>query len=165
MEQDSTTNAADGTALFAGDAWLDPIEAGIRDRIRGFIGELLEQELTTALGRGRHERAPDTPKGYRHGTRDRQLTGSFGPIELSVPHARLAAPDGGIQEWRSAVLPRYVRMTRQIKALIAGAYLAGTNTRRVGWPPGVLCFGADQLATATSSSHSVRSPRRLSPAS
>ena len=101
----------------------------------------MEQELTTALGCGRHERAADTPKGYRHGTRARQLTGSFGPIELSVPRARLAAPDGGIQEWRSAVLPRYAWMTRQIEALIAGAYLAGTNTRRVKRALGALFRG------------------------
>jgi transposase-like protein len=60
--------------LFAGDAWFDPIEAGIRERIRGFISELLEQELTAALGgRGRHERAAGGPKGYRNGTRARQL--------------------------------------------------------------------------------------------
>ena len=39
--------------------------------------------------------------------------------------------DGGTQEWRSAVLPHYARRTRQLEALIAGAYLAGTNTRRV----------------------------------
>ena len=37
----------------------------------------------------------------------------------------------GSREWRSAVLPRYARRTRQLEALIAGAYLAGTNTRRV----------------------------------
>jgi hypothetical protein len=30
MEQDNTKTQADGTALFAGDAWFDPIEAGIR---------------------------------------------------------------------------------------------------------------------------------------
>ena len=141
MEQDSTTKATDGTALFASEAWFDPIEAGIRERIRGFIGELLEQELTTALGRGRHERAVGGPKGYRHGGRKRQLTGSFGPIELSVPRARVAAQDGSTKEWRSAVLPRYARMTRQIEALIAGAYLAGTNTRRVKRALGALFRG------------------------
>lgn len=135
------TNAVDGTVLFAGEAWFDPIEASIQDRIRGFIGELLEQELTAVLGRGRHEPAPDTPKGYRHGTRERQLTGSFGPIELTVPRARLAAQDGGTQEWRSTVLPRYARMTRQIEALIAGAHLAGTNTRRVKRALGALFRG------------------------
>ena len=48
-----------------------------------------------------------------------------------MPRARLAAEGGGTREWRSAALPRYARMTRQVEALIAGAYLAGTNTRRV----------------------------------
>jgi transposase-like protein len=52
-------------------------------------------------------------------------------VELAVPRARLQAEDGTTWEWRSAVLPRYARRTRQLEALIAGAYLAGTNTRRV----------------------------------
>ena len=131
MEQGSTTSDADGTGLFAGGAWFDPIEAGIRDRVRGFIQELLEQELTAALGRGRCERAAGEPRGYRNGTRKRQLLGSFGPVGLEVPRARMAAAGGGTEEWRSASLPRYARMTRQVEALVAGAYLAGTNTRRV----------------------------------
>jgi putative transposase len=130
MEQNSTT-AADGTGLFAGEAWFDPIEASIRERIRGFIEALLEQELTAALGRGRCERAADTAKGYRNGTRGRRLLGSFGPVEVDVPRARMATADGGTREWRSSALPRYARMTRQVEALIAGAYLSGTNTRRV----------------------------------
>ena len=67
--------------------------------------------------------------GHRHGRRRRHLTGSFGPVELAVPRARLRTEDGGSREWRSAVLPRYARMTRQVEALIAGVYLAGTNTR------------------------------------
>jgi len=131
MEQNSTKTQADGTMLFAGDAWFDPIEAGIRDRVRGFIQELLEQELTAALGRTRHERVEGKPAGYRNGTRERQLLGSFGPVALSVPRARLTTQDGATQEWRSSSLPRYARMTRQVEALIAGAYLSGTNTRRV----------------------------------
>ncbi len=131
MEENSTKAQADGTMLFAGEAWFDPIEAGIRDRVRGFIQELLEQELAAALGRARHERAAGEPKGYRNGTRERQLLGSFGPVELSVPRARMAVKGGGTQEWRSASLPRYARMTKQVEALIAGAYLSGTNTRRV----------------------------------
>ena len=45
--------------------------------------------------------------------------------------ARLRGDDGTKREWRSAALPRYARRTRQVEALIAGAYLAGTNTRRV----------------------------------
>jgi len=115
MEEHSTKTQADGTTLFAGAAWFDPIEAGIRDRVRGFIQELLQQELTAALGRTRHERAEGKVAGYRNGTRERQLLGSFGPVELSVPRARMAAEDGGTQEWRSATLPRYARMTKQVR--------------------------------------------------
>ena len=131
MEQDSTKAGANSTALFAGEAWFDPIEAGIRERVRGFIEELIGQELEAALGRGRYERDAEAPKGYRNGTRERQLLGSFGPVQISVPRARMTAEGGGTQEWRSAALPRYTRMTKQVEALIAGAYLAGTNTRRV----------------------------------
>ena len=129
MGDDSTT--AQAATLFAGEAWFDPIEAGIRERIRGFIEALFEEELTAALGRGRCERAVGAPRGYCNGTRERQLLGSFGPVQVSVPRARMADPEGGTREWRSSVLPRYARMTRQVEALIAGAYLAGTNTRRV----------------------------------
>ena len=131
MEQGSTNTDANGMGLFAGDAWFDPIEAGIRERVRGFIEKLLEQELTAALGRDKSERAAGAPKGYRNGTRERRLLGSFGPVEVEVPRARMSAADGGTKEWRSAALPRYARMTRQVEALIAGAYLSGTNTRRV----------------------------------
>jgi len=139
MNQDSTTESK-GAALFAGAAWFDPIEAGLRGRIRGFIEELVEQELTAALGRQRHERGGAA--GHRHGHRERRLIGSFGPVEIAVPRARLRAGNGTTREWRSAVLPRYARMTRQVEALIAGAYLSGTNTRRVGRALGALFRGA-----------------------
>ncbi len=151
MERNSTTIEAADTTLFAGEAWFDPIEASIRGRVRGFIEprgspdieELLEQELTAALGRSRSERVIGEPKGYRNGTRERRLLGSFGPVEIRVPRARMADADGsGTREWRSPALPRYARMTRQVEALIAGAYLAGTNTRRVKRALAALLGGA-----------------------
>ena len=139
MKTNSTTSAEAG-ALFAGETWFDPIEAGIRGRIRGFIETMLEEELVEALGRERYERGP--VKGHRHGKRERQLLGSFGPVTVSVPRARLAGSDGTMQEWRSTALPRYARMTRQAEALIASTYLAGTNTRRVKRALGALFKGA-----------------------
>src|SRR5690242_21827644 len=117
MGDDSTTQAAQAASLFAGETWFDPIEAGIRERIRGFIEALFEEELTTALGRGRCERSVGAPRGYRNGTRERQLLGSFGPVQVSVPRARLADAEGGTREWRSSALPRYARMTRQVEGL------------------------------------------------
>jgi putative transposase len=140
MDKDSSKGPGE-QALFAGEAWFDPIETEMRGRIRSLIEELVEQELEAALGRGRYERAGGT-SGHRHGHRKRQLTGSFGPVELAVPRARLREEDGSTREWRSTVLPRYARRTRQLEALIAGAYLAGTNTRRVQRALGALFRGA-----------------------
>jgi putative transposase len=136
----NSMKAAEAGALFAGEAWFDPLEAAVRGRIRIFIEDLLEEELAAALGRSRYERG--LSKGHRHGKRGRQLLGSFGPVTVNVPRARLAQTDGTTREWRSAALPRYARMTRQVEALIAGAYLAGTNTRRVKRALGALFKGA-----------------------
>jgi transposase-like protein len=136
----ATAEAAEGTLLL-GDDWFDPLEAGVRTRIRGFIEELLEAELDAALGRDRYER-PRVAKtgvggrqgvgaGHRHGHRERQLMGSFGPVTVRVPRARLEVSDSKTVEWKNATIPAYQRRTKQADALIAGAYLAGTNTRRV----------------------------------
>lgn len=81
MEQNSTPTEA--APLFAGEAWFDPIEAELRERVRQFIEEMIEHEATAALGRGRYERG--AAAGYRNGTRTRRLLGSFGPVEIAVP--------------------------------------------------------------------------------
>ena len=136
----ATEVAAEAT-LFLGDYWFDPVEAGVRTRIRGFIEELLEAELDAALGRDRYERprlaeagvggGPVVGAGHRHGHRERQLMGTFGPATVRVPRARLETSEGKTVEWKNATIPAYQRRTKQADALIAGAYLAGTNTRRV----------------------------------
>ena len=129
--------------------WFDPIEAAVRDRVHGFIQAMIEAELDEALSRTRYARhAKACPgsrsetdgetaagdallRGHRHGHRSRSLMGTFGETLISVPRARIEAPDGKTREWRSNVLPAYQRRTKAADALIAGAYLAGTNTRRV----------------------------------
>ncbi len=136
----SPVEAAEGT-LFLGDDWFDPLEAGVRTRIRGFIEELLEAELDVALGRDRYERPrlaetgaggkPIVKAGHRHGHRERQILGSFGPVTVRVPRARLDTSDGKTAEWKNKTIPAYQRRTKKADALIAGAYLAGANTRRV----------------------------------
>ena len=140
MEQNSIATPA--ASLFDGADWFDPIEPGLRERMRGLIETMLEEELTAALGRGRYRRGGAAAGGYRHGVRHRQLLGSFGPLEIKVPRGRVRNSEGGATEWRSAALPRYARMTRQAEALIAATYLAGTNTRRVKRALGALFKGA-----------------------
>jgi transposase-like protein len=114
---------------FAGSDWFDPLEEAVRGQVRAFIEELLEEELEATLGRGRYQRGAGS-KGRRHGHRPRQLVTTFGALTLSVPRARLA-DEAGEQEWKSALLPAYKRLSRRAEALIAEAYLAGMNTRRV----------------------------------
>ena len=122
------------------DNWFDPIESAVRDRVRCFIEELIEGELAAVLARpryGRRAKDGDGVKngagfaGHRHGSRTRTLTGTFGRTEIAVPRARLVQPEGGTTEWKSQALRAYQRRTRTAEALIAGAYLAGVNTRRV----------------------------------
>jgi transposase-like protein len=105
------------------------LEEAVRGRVRSFIEQLLEEELEGALGRGRYERGAIS-NGRRHGHRPRQLVTTFGPLTLSVPRARLH-DQAGEQEWKSALLPAYKRLSRRAEVLIAEAYLAGMNTRRV----------------------------------
>jgi transposase-like protein len=51
---------------------------------------MLEEELTTALGRGRYRRNAEAASGYRHGVRHRQILGSFGPLDITVPRGKRA---------------------------------------------------------------------------
>jgi transposase-like protein len=133
----STTPSAIAPALFSGERWFDPIEEAVRARARTFIEEMLEAELEAALQRSRYCRksaaTPEAPAqvGHRHGHRKRSLIGTFGPVEIDVPRARLEAGNGKTREWKSESIKSYQRRTLQVDALIAGAYLSGTNTRRV----------------------------------
>ena len=152
------------------EGWSTPLEAGVRGTIRGFIETLIEEELEAALGRGRYARlktaagaraaaaaglgnegaagaVPST--GHRNGRRERQVMGSFGAVTVAVPRARFATADGRTTEWVNKTLPAYRRRTREVDALIAGAYLAGTNTRRVGRALTAIFRGAISKSTVS----------------
>jgi putative transposase len=141
----------DTANLLVGEGWHDSVEALVRDRVRGFIEEILEQELEEALGRARYVRAnsesaepveksdglgdegaASAATGHRNGRRERDVIGTFGKVTIAVPRARLEAGDGATREWKTKTLPAYRRRMKEVEALIAGSYLAGTNTRRVG---------------------------------
>ncbi len=94
MEKHSRNPTAASPALL-GETWFDPIEIAVRDHIRGFIEALIDEELDQALGRPRYQRPrqahssdPAPRVGYRHGRRQRQLLGSFGPVAGRRPSDR-----------------------------------------------------------------------------
>ena len=59
---DSSQPAAD-TAVYLFDNWFDPIEGGVRDRVREFIHAMIEDELDVALSRPRYARHAKSPNG------------------------------------------------------------------------------------------------------
>ena len=98
MTNDSTKSSisqpASDTAVYLFDDWFDPIEAGVRDRVRGFIEAMIEGELDSALLRPRYGRKPKLANedadgsagvtGHRHGQWSRSLMGTFGCVEIGV---------------------------------------------------------------------------------
>src|SRR5262245_47396050 len=92
-----TTPMSTNTAnVLTGEGWRDSIEALVRGRIRGLIEEILEAELSDALGRARYTRWKTAPAlavdiwqglgdagavragrvaGHRHGRREREIDG------------------------------------------------------------------------------------------
>ena len=108
MTIDSTKSAIGSSegGHFLCDDWFDPLETGVRKRIRGFIEELLEAELDAVLGRDRYEgprmgggNSPIAAVGSRHGHRERGLMGTFGARTIRVPRAT-PTTNRRRREWR-----------------------------------------------------------------
>jgi len=102
----------------------------LRQRVLEAVELVLEEELIEALGTNRYERSSGRC-GYRNGSERRRITTALGPQELRVPRGRIVGSDGCECEFRSAVVPRYARRTREVDEALLGAYLAGANTRRI----------------------------------
>src|SRR5467141_87332 len=148
------------------DDWFDPIESGIRDRVRELIEEMIRSELDAVLSRPRYGRRVTPAEGgdvvagaagHRHGSRVRTLMGTFGKTEIAVPRARLNTSDGKTTEWKSQALRAYQRRTLAADALIASTYLAGTNTRRVRRALAALFGGAVGKDTVSRTWRKVKS--------
>ena len=106
----------------------------ILDRLRGKVREAIEvtigEELDWILGSERYERSQER-RGYRNGVQERVVTTALGPRTLKIPRARVAREDGTTTEFKSEILPRYARRTREVDEAILGVYLAGANSRRI----------------------------------
>ena len=127
-----------------------PIALGdlIHQHVRAAVEQAVQEELAVVLGVGLYERS-EARHGYRNGTRTRTLTGPTGPLELTLPRAALFTPSGR-REWASKLVPRYQRRCAEVNEAIAGAYLAGANTRRIRGALRPLLKGAPLSKSAVS---------------
>jgi len=142
-ETSTATEAGQESSLREG------LEAAIRERVREIIEMVLEEEVEAALGAGRSQRVAERV-GYRHGRKSRRLTLRTGTMQMQVPRARLVERDGGEREWRSQLVPRYRRSSREVEQSVLGVYLSGSNTRRIRGALEPLLSGAALSKSAVS---------------
>lgn len=87
------------------------------------LQDLIDAELTTQIGAGRHERS-DARSNYRNGGRPRTLSTPAGDVELRIPKLRVGS------FFPSLLEPRR-RVDKALWAVIMTAYITGTSTRKV----------------------------------
>lgn len=103
----------------------ETLEAFVRSKIQATLQEVLEEELTVFLGRGRSARRPavDGASGYRNGYgKPRRLGLSCGTIEVRRPRARNVE-----ERFESRVLPLFKRHSQEVAALLPELYLHGLS--------------------------------------
>ena len=99
------------------------LEQFAREKIRGHLQDLLEQEVSEWLGREKSERKvkADEQPGYRNGYgRPRRLTMSLGTLEIQRPRVRDLS-----ERFKSKVLPMFRRQTQEVRDLMPELYLHG----------------------------------------
>jgi len=95
----------------------------VREAVRTYLQDVLEEEMTTALGAAKGERSP-VRLGYRSGSYERALVTRVGRIELRVPQDR----DG---RFSTALFERYQRSEKALVSALTEMYVQGVSTRKV----------------------------------
>ena len=90
--------------------------------VRTALQEVLEAEMTEALGAEKGERAADR-QGYRSGYYGRTLITRVGKLELRVPQDRSG-------RFSTELFERYQRSERALVAALAEMYVQGVSTRK-----------------------------------
>jgi hypothetical protein len=96
---------------------------GLREIVRAVLQEILEAEMTDALGAAKSERTV-ARLGYRAGYYGRTLITRVGKLELRVPQDR----DG---RFSTELFERYQRSEQALVATLAERYVQGVSTRKV----------------------------------
>src|SRR5690242_2931602 len=96
---------------------------GLREVVRAVLQEVLEAEMTEALGAAKGERSAGR-LGYRSGHYGRTLITRVGKLELRVPQDR----DG---RFSTELFERYQRSEQALVATLAEMYVQGVSTRKV----------------------------------
>jgi transposase-like protein len=107
---------------------LDALRAGgiidlVRESVRLVAQELIEQEVSEAIGAARYERT-EARITHRNGSRSRLLSTKGGDVELRIPKLREGS-------FFPALLEPRRRIDRALWAVVMEAYVHGVSTRKV----------------------------------
>jgi putative transposase len=138
---------------------LDAFQSGqgldlIRESVRTVYQELIETELTSAIGAGLYERTEDRTN-ERNGHRPRLLATKAGDVELAIPKLRKGS-------FLPSILEPRRRIDQALYAVVMEAYVHGVSTRAVDELVGALgaasgisrsevsriCAGLDEVVEA-----------------
>jgi len=117
---------------------------GFRVLLQRVVQEVLEAEMTEALGAEKSERT-GSRLGYRSGYYDRKLITRVGVLELRVPQDRSG-------RFSTELFERYQRSEKALVAALAEMYVQGVSTRKVKAVTEELCghgFSASTISEAT----------------
>ncbi len=99
------------------------LTTAIRDILAAALQELIEAELTSAIGAAPGERTPDRA-ALRNGHRPKLLSTPAGDVEIGIPKLRTGSFFPELLEPRR-------RIDKALWAVIMTAYITGTSTRKV----------------------------------
>jgi transposase-like protein len=117
------TKGESRTSLAAAKELLASDVDGLKELFRGVLQEVLEAEMTDALGAAKGERT-ETRVGYRSGYYARGLVTRIGKIELRVPQDRQG-------RFSTELFERYQRSEKALLSALAEMYVQGVSTRKV----------------------------------
>ncbi|MFQ5933902.1 MAG: IS256 family transposase [Dehalococcoidia bacterium] len=98
----------------------------VRLGARKLVQELLESEVTEALGREPYERRGEVGRGYRNGYKERRLDSAEGRLEVAVPQVRDSE-----EPFRSTLWPALKKRTEILERLVVEMYVRGLSTRDI----------------------------------
>ena len=117
------TKVEDRTVVKLGKEALLADREGLKGLFRGVLQEVLEAEMTEAIGASKSERT-EGRLGYRSGYYTRGLVTRLGKIELRVPQDRQG-------RFSTELFERYQRSDKALLAALAEMYVQGVSTRKV----------------------------------
>ena len=106
----------------------DTLEEMVREGARRMLAAALDEEVNAFLGRERYQRS-DEFRGFRNGYhRSRELTVGVSAVEVKAPRVSDVPSEVSPDGYRSRIVKRYERTSRQTQELFRKLYMEGLST-------------------------------------